>query len=172
MHLQHRAVDVARCRGRQEDNRLGDLFRFGHPAEREGPAQPFGHLPIDPLFPGSERQRQRHCQGGCNFGSLAGQLVESDPATRGDLADGFERWLSLFQEGLEAMKGSGELTSDANPRTLALTLVTSVQGGMLLAQTLRITEPLEAAFNAALAQVASFATNPAEAAQALRLTAR
>jgi TetR/AcrR family transcriptional repressor of nem operon len=118
----------------------------------------------------TERQRQRHCQGGCNFGSLAGQLVESDPETRGDLAEGFERWLALFQQGLEAMKTSGELTSDAGPRTLAYTLLTSMQGGMLLTQTLRSTEPLEAAFGAALAQVGSFATRPAEAARILRLT--
>jgi TetR/AcrR family transcriptional repressor of nem operon len=111
-------------------------------------------------------------KGGCSFGSLAGQLVESDPKTRGDLAGGFERWLTLFQHGLEAMKANGELTSDADPRSLAYTLLTSMQGGMLLTQTLRTTEPLEAAFNTALARVASFAADPASAARALRLSQR
>lgn len=117
----------------------------------------------------TERQRQRHCQGGCNFGSLAGQLVESDPETRGDLADGFERWLALFRQGLEAMKANGDLTTDADPDALAYTLLTSMQGGMLLAQTFRDTAPLETAFTTALARVASFATDPAEAARTLRL---
>jgi TetR/AcrR family transcriptional regulator, transcriptional repressor for nem operon len=117
----------------------------------------------------TERQRQRHCQGGCSFGSLAGQLVESDDDARGDLADGFGRWIALFQRGLEAMKASGELTSAADPLTLAYTLLASMQGGMLLTQTLRITAPLEAAFDTALAQVASFAADPARAARTLRL---
>jgi len=68
------------------------------------------------------------------------------------------------------MKTSGELTSAADPRTLAYTLLTSMQGGMLLTQTLRSTEPLEAAFDTALARVASCATDPAGAARVLRLT--
>jgi TetR/AcrR family transcriptional repressor of nem operon len=118
----------------------------------------------------TERQRQRQCQGGCNFGSLAGQLVESDPETRGDLADGFETWLTLFRQGLEAMQKNGELTGDADPRALAYTLLTSMQGGMLLTQTFRTTEPLEAAFDTALARVASFAADPASAARTLRLS--
>jgi TetR/AcrR family transcriptional repressor of nem operon len=118
----------------------------------------------------TERQRQRHCQGGCNFGSPAGQLVESDTETRSDLADGFERWLALFRQGLEAMKANGDLRSDADPNALAYTLLTSMQGGMLLAQTLRTTEPLVTALTTALARVASFATDPAEAARTLRLS--
>lgn len=120
----------------------------------------------------TERQRQRDCQGGCTFGSLAGQLVESDPEARGELADGFTQWLTLFQRGLEAMKADGELRSDADPRSLAYTLLTSMQGGMLLTQTLRITEPLEAAFDTALARVASFAADPPTAARTLRLSER
>src|ERR1700742_1190368 len=94
----------------------------------------------------TERQRQRQCQGGCNFGSLAGQLVESDPETRGDLAEGFEHWLALFRQGLAAMKANGDLRDDADPNTLAYTVLTSMEGGMLLTQTLRTTEPLETAF--------------------------
>jgi AcrR family transcriptional regulator len=119
-----------------------------------------------------QRQRERNCQGGCSFGSLAGQLVESAPETRGDLAEGFERWLTLFRVGLEAMKANGDLTPDADPGALAYTLLTSLQGGMLLTQTLRTIEPLEAAFDTALARVASFAASPAEAARALRLAER
>jgi AcrR family transcriptional regulator len=117
----------------------------------------------------TERQRQRNCRGGCSFGSLAGQLVESDPEARDDLADGFRRWLALFEHGLEAMKASGELRDDADPSTLACTLLAGMQGGMLLTQTLRTTEPLETAFSTALARVASFAADPARAARTLRL---
>jgi TetR/AcrR family transcriptional regulator, transcriptional repressor for nem operon len=105
-----------------------------------------------------------------SFGWLAGQLVESDPETRADLAGGFTQWLDLFREGLEAMKASGELRDDADPEALAFTLLTSMQGGMLLAQTLRDAEPLQTAFTTALARVASFAADPAGAPRILRLS--
>ena len=116
-----------------------------------------------------ERQKERGCQGGCSFGSLAGQLAESSPETRTDLAEGFTRWLALLRQGLEAMKTSGELRADANPGELAYALLGTMQGGMLLTQTLRTIEPLQAAFDTVLARVASFATDPAQAAQILRL---
>jgi hypothetical protein len=44
-----------------------------------------------------------------------------------------------------------------------------MQGGMLLTQTLRDTEPLETAFTTALARVASFAADPAGATRIVRL---
>jgi TetR/AcrR family transcriptional repressor of nem operon len=116
-----------------------------------------------------ERQQERDCQGGCSFGSLAGQLAESSPGTRTDLAEGFTNWLALLRQGLEAMKASGELRADANPSELAYALLGTMQGGMLLTQTLRTIEPLQAAFDTALARVASFATDPAQATHILRL---
>jgi hypothetical protein len=91
------------------------------------------------------------------------------PACAG-LAEGFRKWLSLFQQGLEAMKATGELRADADPGGLAYALLGTMQGGMLLTQTLRTIEPLEAAFDTVLARVASFATDPVRAAQILRLT--
>ena len=39
--------------------------------------------------------QQRDCQGGCSYGSLAGELAECDDSLRADLAAGFERWEQL-----------------------------------------------------------------------------
>jgi AcrR family transcriptional regulator len=105
-----------------------------------------------------ERQKESDCQGGCRFGSLAGELAESDPATRSDLALGFERWERLFREGLRAMRDRGELRPDADPDQLAAALLAALQGGVLLAQTRRDTAPLEAVLGAMLAHIGSFAT--------------
>jgi AcrR family transcriptional regulator len=105
-----------------------------------------------------ERQRENQCEGGCRFGSLAGELAESDPETRADLADGFERWEALFQAGLRAMQDRGELRADANPEQLAWALLSAMQGGMLMTQTKRDPGPLQAALDAALAHIESFAT--------------
>jgi TetR/AcrR family transcriptional repressor of nem operon len=105
-----------------------------------------------------ERQRETDCEGGCRFGSLAGELAESDPQTRADLAAGFERWEALFQDGLRAMQDRGELRPDADPEQLAWALLSAMQGGMLMTQTKRDTGPLEASLNASLAYIESFAT--------------
>jgi len=105
-------------------------------------------------------QAQRGFQGGCEFGSLAGQLVESDPETRADLADGYQRWLELFRKGLLSMRDRGDLRRDADPEALALRTLSSMQGGMLLSQTLREEAPLREALRAAVAHIESFATDP------------
>lgn len=107
-----------------------------------------------------EQQRRQRFRGGCMLGSLAGQLLESDPSVRVDLVLGFERWEALLREGLVAMRERGELRPDADPAELALVLLAAAQGGVLLTQTRRDAAPLEAALGSALAYVRSFAAAP------------
>jgi AcrR family transcriptional regulator len=106
------------------------------------------------------RQRELNCEGGCGFGSLAGELAETDPETRSDLAAGFTRWEALFRNGLQAMRDRGELHPDADPAVLAAGLLASLQGGMLLTQTTRDIRHVEAAVKAALDHVRSYAAVP------------
>lgn len=103
---------------------------------------------------------RQHCVGGCVFGSLAGQLVESDPDFRQDLAGGFDRWLGLFRDGLASMRDRGVLRKDADPQKLAYALLGAQQGGMLLSQTLRDLEPLRSSLQSALVYLRSYATSP------------
>jgi AcrR family transcriptional regulator len=103
------------------------------------------------------RQRELNCEGGCGFGSLAGELAMSDDETRADLAEGFGRWENLFRQGLTAMRDRGDLRPDADPGELAASLLASLQGGMLLTKTTRDIRPLEAALKAALDHVKSYA---------------
>jgi TetR/AcrR family transcriptional repressor of nem operon len=105
-----------------------------------------------------ERQVRNGYVGGCQFGSLAGQLVESDDETRCDLAGGFARWLELFRKGLLAMRDRGDLRPDADPEALSHAILGAMQGGMLLTQTLRRPEPLRDALDAILSHVESLAT--------------
>lgn len=116
-----------------------------------------------------ERQQQRECQGGCSFGSLAGQLVEADAETRDDLANGFGQWLELFRHGFTLMRDRGDLVQTADPESLAQALLAAMQGGMLLTQTLRDIAPLRASLEAALTYVGTYATDADAAAKALRL---
>jgi TetR/AcrR family transcriptional regulator, transcriptional repressor for nem operon len=109
----------------------------------------------------TERQTQRGFQGGCEFGSLAGQLVESEPDLRPDLAAGYERWLELFRTGLRLMRDRGELIPAADPDALADALLAALQGGLLLAQTLRRVGPLRDSLQAAVDHLETFTTRRA-----------
>jgi TetR/AcrR family transcriptional repressor of nem operon len=79
----------------------------------------------------------QHCIGGCPLGSLVGSLAESDPRARAALADSFARWEGLLRTGIERMRDRGELRRDVDAASLAVGILASVQGGLLLSQTRR-----------------------------------
>jgi AcrR family transcriptional regulator len=108
-----------------------------------------------------ERLHRHECRGGCTFGSLAGELVTADRDILGDLASGFDQWLALLSHGLAAMRSRGDLVAAANPDELALSLLSTLQGGALIAQVRRDTQPVRVSLNAMLARVRSFAADPA-----------
>ena len=105
-----------------------------------------------------EHQEHNSGRGGCTLTSLAGELGPADEQTREDLCNGFQRWRSLVHDGLRAMRERGELRPEADLEELSMALLTALQGGSLLSQTLRTAEPMRASMNAALAYVRSFTT--------------
>jgi TetR/AcrR family transcriptional repressor of nem operon len=102
-----------------------------------------------------EHQRAINCEGGCPIGSLGGELAETDTRAREQVADGFRRWEAAIQHGLREMKARGRLAADADPDTLALALLASLEGGLLLTQIERNPKPLEAALDAMLELIAA-----------------
>ncbi|OBG30211.1 TetR/AcrR family transcriptional regulator [Mycobacterium sp. 852002-51057_SCH5723018] len=99
--------------------------------------------------------------GGCVYGSLAGELIEADDEVHADLAAGYDEWIELFLAGLETMRRRGDLRPEANPRHLAVSLVTAHQGGAMITYATNDPEPLRVAVNAAVDYVRSFAPPPA-----------
>jgi AcrR family transcriptional regulator len=95
--------------------------------------------------------KRAEAKGGCPLGSLGGQLAESDPEARSLIAAGFERWTAAISEGLRSLQADGQLPSDIDPDDLAVTLLATLQGGLLLAQVQRSTRPFETAVNTLLA---------------------
>jgi AcrR family transcriptional regulator len=96
-------------------------------------------------------------QGGCVYGSLAGELTEGDSDIHSDLAAGYEDWLNLLRAGLTAMRRRGELRQEADPRHLAVALVVAHQGGALVTYATDDPEPLRITLDAAVEYVRSFA---------------
>ena len=58
------------------------------------------------------------------------------------------------------MRDDGELVPEADPDELALTMMSALQGGLLMAQTTRSVRPLELALNMALGHIAGYRNVP------------
>lgn len=97
--------------------------------------------------------REQGGKGGCPIGSLASQLSDQSEHARGLLADGFESWGSQIEAGLHRMRDRGELAKTADPKDLAIAVLGAVQGGLLLAKTMRNVRPVELTLGMALALV-------------------
>lgn len=141
--VQHQAVKAAEC---------GDPD--GAPLDSMAALRAWAQSHVDV-------QEERHCVGGCAFGSLVGQLSEVEPATQEDFRAGFTRWEQPLVAGLTAMQQRGELRADARPADLAEALMASLQGGLLLTQAQRTHRPLQVALATTLDHIESL-TIPAD----------
>ena len=103
------------------------------------------------------RQEETQGEPDCNLSALAGELSTSDEPSREQLSEGFLRWKNTLLEGLSAMRDRAEIRADADLDELAYALLTALQGGQLMTQTMKSTDGLRAAMNSALAYVRSFA---------------
>lgn len=104
-----------------------------------------------------DAQRSRDFRAGCPLGSLANELAESDTEARADVAAGYRRWHQAIRAALVAMRDAGKLVRGTDVNRLATTLLTTLQGGLLLAKSLHSSEPLETALNTVIDHVAGFA---------------
>jgi TetR/AcrR family transcriptional repressor of nem operon len=95
--------------------------------------------------------------GACTLAMLAGSVSPGDEQTRDELCSSFARIQSLLYKGLATMRDRGDLRSEADLDELSMALLTALQGGNLLGQTMHKTTPMRAAMNAALSYVESFA---------------
>jgi len=101
--------------------------------------------------------------GGCPLGSLVGELADQSEPARHVLAQCFAEWQSYLSEGFNAMRDSGELAAQADPAELALTMICALQGGLLMAQTMRSARPLELALDMALQHMSAYRRRPKQA---------
>ncbi len=101
-----------------------------------------------------ELTRKTNCKGGCPLGSLAAELSEA-PRTRAALAEGFARWASYFEAAFARMQTRAGVKPSVDLQELSEAMLASLQGGLLLAQTIRSTRPLELALDMAIDHVAA-----------------
>ncbi len=59
--------------------------------------------------------KRTKAKGGCQLGSLVGQLAESDPEARALIAAGFDQWAAAIGDGLRSLHADGKLPSGHRP---------------------------------------------------------
>jgi hypothetical protein len=94
---------------------------------------------------------------GCELGSLAAELSDTDDRARISLAEHFAEWQAMLAAALERMRDSGALSADIDAPTLATGLLAAVEGGYLLSQTAHDPRLLQTAMNSAIGHIRSFA---------------
>lgn len=99
--------------------------------------------------------RGQGCVGGCPIGSLASELSDTDPLARARLARAFAQWEGMLREGLAEIAVRGQWPAGRDLDRMALAMLAAVQGGLLLSQVRRDTEPLEAAVDIIIEQLRS-----------------
>ncbi|HLX90016.1 MAG TPA: TetR/AcrR family transcriptional regulator [Acidimicrobiales bacterium] len=95
--------------------------------------------------------KRTKAKGGCALGSLVGQLAESDPEARALIAAGFDQWAAAIADGFRSLHADGTLPSGIGPDDLAITLLATLEGGLLLSQVQQRSRPFETAINTLLA---------------------
>ena len=105
--------------------------------------------------------KRTKAKGGCALGSLVGQLAETDPEARALIASGFDQWAAAIGDGLRSLRAEGKLPSDVDPDDLAITLLATLEGGLLLAQAQRSSRPFEIAINTFLTLATGRSAEPA-----------
>jgi TetR/AcrR family transcriptional repressor of nem operon len=103
-------------------------------------------------------QKGKHPRG-CPIGTLASELANDFEGARCALAGSFATWGGHIESGLRKMQERGELAASADPHAVAVAILCAVQGGLLLAKTMRTSRPLELAFEMAIDHVAQQMTN-------------
>jgi AcrR family transcriptional regulator len=106
-------------------------------------------------------QIERDCFGGCEFGSLASELDDSEPVYRSDAIAGFARLGAPMRDGLRTVQARGELTADADPDTLALALLSALQGGLLINKARRDVTALRAVLDTVIDRIRELSTDRA-----------
>ncbi len=86
----------------------------------------------------------------CPIGSLATEAASADPELASMIAASFSQWRDLLAAGIRRMQQQGEVGSDADPRRLAVAILSAIQGGLVLSQPERDPWPLEAALDQVL----------------------
>jgi AcrR family transcriptional regulator len=93
---------------------------------------------------------------GCPIGRMAADVAGRNDGAQRQVANAFDDWQSLFADLFTRLRARGELRADADPATLATTILAALEGGQILSQARNDAASLRIALAAALGHIRSF----------------
>jgi AcrR family transcriptional regulator len=118
--------------------------------------------PIERIFALLARYREllamSDCNYGCPIGSLALEIHEPDPPVRALLAANFSRWTDFAQQCFDAARD--RLPPKTDTRALAQFVLTTMEGGVMLARTERSLVPFDNAVKVLRNYLALLSSSP------------
>lgn len=93
---------------------------------------------------------------GCELGSLAAELADSDDKARVALAAHFAEWRAILAAALNRMRDSGILRVEIDAPALATGLLAALEGGYLLSQTAHDPRLMQTALDSAIEYIKTF----------------
>jgi len=106
-----------------------------------------------------ERQGSR---GGCPIGTLGAALSDSDELLRGVLNEAFNPWRQAISGALVRLRDNQLLADEADIEALTTTTLAAIQGGLLLAKTMRDTSQLRVVLYNVVAHLRAYAPPDAQ----------
>ena len=103
--------------------------------------------PIDKVFDMLDMElstfKEKGPTGGCPLGNLAAELSDNHEEFRSRILNVFERWTKIVQEMLDKARADGTFPPDTDTRSLAVFIISAVEGALILMKTKRDITPLE-----------------------------
>ncbi|MBI3621270.1 MAG: TetR family transcriptional regulator C-terminal domain-containing protein [Nitrospirae bacterium] len=90
--------------------------------------------------------RENQCGGGCPLGNLAAEMSDLHEEFRSRLALIFESWRGVVERALRTAQLHGQIRSDIKVEELSFLVLSTVQGGILLAKVKRDVRVMEQCF--------------------------
>lgn len=89
-------------------------------------------------------------RGGCPIGTLAAALADTDEPSRHALSAAFQTWSEHIAGALRRLQDNGLLRADADIEQLTTFVLAAIEGGLLLAKTMRSGDPLRTSLKGAV----------------------
>lgn len=90
--------------------------------------------------------RETQCGGGCPLGNLAAEMSDHQEEFRSRLAHIFESWRSVVERTLRTAQTRGQIRPDVEIEGLSFLVLSTIEGGILLAKVGRDVRVMERCF--------------------------
>jgi len=121
-----------------------EFFQFlTNSLQGESPLEKLSHY-FDAIL---EKHRKAHFVGGCIFGNTALEMSDSNERFSNVIKEVFHEWTTIITDLLTEAREAGDLKQEIPPALLAKHVVTSIEGGIMMARVTKNGDDLKDCLN-------------------------